>query len=414
MPKPGLPLFCLAWGALMAAPAEAKRGCPEHLREIKRLYAARDPGLLTVNILEPGCTPRELYQAAYYQGFGFYFVERYKDALANLQLARSLTGPWDEQIVQYIWTIQGKLGDADGQAKTLEEFRADFPKSRKLVEMESAERRMIRTRFDGLMTGGFGWQHGDRSYQGARSQALVGGSWSQTRGRHSLSEYVNLSGVASVEDRRHQAALEGGLLYRGRDFSAQADLGPVWTLYRRESDSLLPEREFAWTGSFSHAFRPGNGRTWTAGADLFFLGKTFSSYGLSWEMERREGLKTRSLDLSAELQHLKIEDSTCRSIGQSPERCENERFAAVEAQWEAGRAVGRHDVGAEVRLRWEEGLSSSSWRGLATAGLSHAYRLSPGIKLTNVLDLGGDWWDEDAKTAGELVAVLKASVAWFF
>lgn len=409
MPKPGFPLFCLAWALLAARPAEAKRGCPEHLREIKRLYAARDPGLLTVNILEPGCTPRELYQAAYYQGFGFYFVERYKDALANFQLARSLTGPWDEQIVQHIWTIQGKLGDPEAQARTLDEFRADFPKSRQLGEMESAERRMIRTRFDGLVTGGFGWQHGSRSYQGARTQGLIGGSWNQTRGPHSLSEYVNLSGVASLEDRRHQAALEGGLLYRGRDLSAQADLGPVRTVYRRESDSLLPGLEMAWTGSLARAFRRGEGRTWTASADGFLLGNTFSSFGLAFEMERREGLKTRSLDLSAELQHVKIEGA-CVSIGQSPERCESVRYAAVEAEWEAGRALGRHDLGAEVRLRWEEGLSSAAWRGLATAGLSHGYRLSPGVKLANVLDLGGDWWESDA----EPVAVIKSSVAWFF
>lgn len=396
---------------LMAFPAEAKRGCPEHLREIKRLYSARDPGLLMANILEPGCTPRELYQAAYYQGFGFFFVERYKDALANFQLARSLSGPWDEQIVQHIWIIQGKLGEAEAQARTLDEFRADFPKSRKLGEMESAERRLVRTSFDGLVTAGFGWQHGRRSYQGARNQGLAGGSWTQSRGQHSLSEYVNLSGIASLEDRRHQAALEGGLLYRGHGFTAQADLGPVRTYYRRSSDRHLPRLEMAWTGSLAHAFRRGEGRTWTAGADGFLLGKSFSSFGLNLEMERREGLKTRSLELSAELQHVKI-GGACASCEESPERSGSTRYAAGEAEWVARRVVGRHDLGAEVRLRGEKGLNPASgfWRGLATAGLNHGYRLSPGVKLSNALDLGGDWWESDA----EPVAVVKSSVAWFF
>lgn len=409
MPKTGNSLLCLAWALLMAFPAEAKRGCPEHLREIKRLYAARDPGLLALNILEPGCTPRELYQAAYYQGFGYYFVERYKDALANFQLARSLTGPWDEQIVQHIWIIQGKLGDSEAQAGTLEEFRADFPKSRQLGEMESAERRMIRTRFDGLFTAGFGWQHGDRSYQGPRSQGLVGGSWTQARGRNSLTEYLNLSGVSSLEGRRHQAILEGGLLFRGRNLSAQADFGPVRTLYRRTSDSLLPRHELAWSGSLSHAFHRGEERTWTAGADGFLLGNTFSSFGLNFGMERRDGLKTHGLGVSAELLHVKIEGA-CQALRQSPERCRPERYAAAEAEWEAGRAVGRHDLAADLRFRGEKGLSTASWRGLATAGLSHGYRMSPGVKLSNALDLGGDWWENDA----EPVAVVKSSVAWFF
>lgn len=411
MPKLGLLLFLLAWAVIFVLPAEAKRGCPDHLRDIKRLYAARDPGLLTANILEPGCTPRELYQAAYYQGFGFYFVGRFKDALANFQLARGLAGPWDEQILQYIWTIQGKLGDEAAQARTLEEFRQDFPKSRQLVEMETAERKAVKTSFDGLATVGLGWLDGERSYQGPRSQGVVGGSFTQSRGGHGFSEYANLAGVASLLGRRHQLGVEAGALYRGPWLSAQAEVGRIRTLYRSAfSDSGLPKAEWAWTGSLGHAFHRGGGWTWTAGLDHFVLGETFSSVGLTWEMEKRAGLRTHALDLTAELQDLNAQGA-CVAIDQSSERCESLRYAAFEVGWEEGRTAGAHQLGAEVQARWEEGLSSPSWRGLVTGGFVHGFWLSPSLKLANVLDLGGEWWD---KGNFERVVIVKSNLSFVF
>ena len=418
MPKSGFPLFLLALAGVLAVPGEARRGgCPDHLREIQRLYAARDPNLLTVNILEPGCTPRELYQAAYYQGFGFYFVDRYKDALANFQLARSLTGPWDEQILQYIFTIQGRLGENEAQAITLDEFREDFPKSRKLVEMETAERRSVKTSFDGLATGGLGWLAGDRSYQGAKGQGLLGGSWTQTRGSHSVSEYANLSGSSSLEGRdQHHYGLEAGALYRSRALSAQAELGRLRSVYPTSvadtaitRDSVIRIWEWVWTGSLAHSFRRPGGWTWTANLNNFRIGNSFSSYGFTWEMDRRVGLKTLSVEVTTELQDFGLEGG-CVSTDQGAERCGSTRFAAVEAVWEGGRTSGRHILGAEVQLRFEEGIGSASWRGLAAGGLSHGIRLSPGLKLSNVLDLGEEWREDGS----EPVVALRSTLAWFF
>lgn len=425
MPKMGFPLV-LAVAASLALPAEAKRGCSDHLREIKRLYNARDPALLTANILEPGCTPKELYQAAYYQGFGFYFVGRYKDALTNFQLARGLTGPWDEQILQYIWIIQGKLGEVDAQSKTLEEFREDFPKSRKLAEMETAERRAVRTSFDGLATGGFGWLLGDRSYQGARSQGLLGGSWTQTRGGHSISEYANLSGLSSLEGRdRWSYGIEGGGLYRGPSLSAQAEVGVMRSLYQTAviettvtaaPETLLPlERgkvhvwELLWSGNLAKSFKRPGGWTWTANASLFKQGSSFSSAGLTWEMERRVGLRTLTLDLTSEVQEFGLE-TACVSNDAGGERCGTKRFAVVEAVVEGVRATGRHTLGADLHVAWEEGLGSPAFRRLAAAGLSYGLRLFPGVKLNNSLDFGWEWIEDQ----DEAVLGLRTYAAWLF
>jgi hypothetical protein len=87
------------------------------------------------------------------------------------------------------------------------------------------------------------------------------------------------------------------------------------------------------------------------------------------------------------------------------------RFAAVEAGWKGGRLAGRHDLGTEILLRMEEGLGSESWRRVATWGLSHGIRLSPGVKLSHVLDLGGEWRREDGF---DPVIALRSSLAWFF
>ncbi len=414
MPKSGFPLSLALLGALFCGTAEAKRGCPDQIREIRRLYNARDPALLAVNILEPGCTPKELYQAAYYQGFGFYFVGRYKDALANLQLARGLTGPWDEQILQYIWTLQGKLGDSEGQSRTLEELREDFPQSPKLVEMETAESRAVKTSFDGLATVGFGWQSGDRTYQGARSQNLLGGSWTQTRGGHSVSEYVNLTGILSLENRRHQYGMDGGLLYRGPALSAQAEGGFIRTRYNSASlDSMLPDQEFVGTASLARSFKRSGGWTWTANATYLYLGPAYSSYGLTWEMDHRAGFRTHNFEVSAELQDLRS-DGACLYLEEASDRCESlgdtTFYAAVEAGWEGGRRAGRHSLGAEIRLRFEEGIKSPNWRGLATGGFVHGFWLAPGLKLSNVLDLGGEWWEDGF----DPVTVLRTTMAWVF
>jgi hypothetical protein len=398
-------------------PVSAKRGgCPEHLREIKRLYTARDPALLSANILEPGCTPRELYQAAYFQGFGFYFVGRYRDALANLQLARSLKGPWDEQILQYIWIIQGKLGESEAQSRTLEEFREDFPKSRNLAEMESAERRAIKTSFDGLATGGLSWLQGDRSYQGAKSQGLLGGSWTQARGVHSVTEYVNIAGGFSLEGRdQHQYGLEGGVLYRGSALSAQAELGRLRSVYPAVSDSVISAMEWVWTGSLAYTSRRPGGWTWTLSGDQFVMGESYSSLGARWEMERRVGLKTFSVGLAAEYQNFSLEGGCFPTDDPAVERCDDQRFASLEAGWRGGRLAGRHDLGAEAQLRLEEGLGSTSWRRLAVGGLSHGIRVSPGVKLTHVLDFGWEWRRDDGSgDDSDPVLALRSSLAWFF
>lgn len=427
MPKSGIPLLLLALAGILAVPGEAAKGCPDHLREIKQLYAARNPDLLAVNILEPGCTPRELYQAAYYQGFGFYFVGRYKDALANFQLARSLTGPWDEQVLQYIFTIQGRLGQDEAQSRTLDEFREDFPKSRKLVEMETAERRTVKTSFDGLATGGLAWLAGERFYQGAKGQGLVGASFTQTRGTHSVSEYANVSGGSSLEGRsQYYYGLEGGALYRSRALSAQAELGRLRSAYPKAdgdsasaNPSVEPDTaiwEWVWTGSLAHSFRRPGGWTWTANLNHFRLGESFTSYGFTWEMDRRVGFKTSSMEATAELQDFKLEGG-CVSTGQGTDRCgsSSTRFAAAEVVWEVGRTAGRHILGSEIQLRFEEGIFSSLWRGLATGGLSYGLRLSPGVKLSNVLDLGGEWRKDGSGPVVDLpVLAVRSSLAWFF
>lgn len=429
MPKSGISLLLLALAGILAVPGEAAKGCPDHLREIKQLYAARDPALLAVNILEPGCTPRELYQAAYYQGFGFYFVKRYKDALANFRLARSLTGPWDEQILEYIFTIQGRLGQNEAQSRTLDEFREDFPKSQKLVEMETAERRAVKTSFDGLATGGLAWLMGDRFYQGAKGQGLAGASFTQTRGSHSVSEYANVSGSSSLEGRsQYHYGVEGGVLYRSRALSAQAEVGRLRSAYpRAEADpagtgaSADPDTsiwEWVWTGSLAHSFRRPDGWTWNANLNHFRLGNSFSSYGFTWEMDRRVGFKTLSMELTAELQDFKL-DSSCVPIPQGTERgcpSNSSRYATVETVWEGGRTSGRHILGAEIQLRFEKDIRFDPWRSLATGGLSYGFRLSPGVKLSNDLDFGGEWRKDGSSDPLELLPVLavRSSLAWFF
>ncbi len=442
MLPPGRPPFLAAWlsawlaaGApAAAAAAEARKGCPDHLREIKRLYSARDPALLTTDILEPGCTTRELYMAAYYQGFGFYFVGRYRDALADLELARSLGGPWDEQILEYIWIIQGKLGESEAQTRTLEEFREDFPESRKLAGMETAERRAMKTSFDGLVTGGASWRAGEKSYQGARSQSLAGGSWTQSRGGRSLSEYLNLSGGLSLEgrDQRHYG-LEGGLLFHGRSHSVQAEVGRLKSIYpalagdstvRRDSAGgtapadtfrvrLRNAWEWTWSGNLARFFKRPGGWTWTANLNHFVLGRTFWSAGFTWEMDRRVGLRTVSLEATAEVQD--FGESGYVFVEQGNPRFGPDRYAAFEAVWEGGRTTGRHILGAEVMARHESGLDADAWRTLATGKLSHALRLSPGVKLTHVLDLGWDWRrDRSAALEHEPVLAVRGSLAWFF
>lgn len=413
MPKWGFSLLLLSGSLAFPVSIPAKKtGCQEHLREIKRLYTARDPALLTANILEPGCTPRELYQAAYFQGFGFYFVGRYKDALANLQLARSLKGPWDEQILQYIWIIQGKLGENEAQSATLEEFREEFPRSRNLAAMESAERRAIKTSFDGLATGGLNWLQGDRSYQGAKSQGLLGGSWTQTRGARSVTEYLNIAGSFSLEGRdQHNYGLEGGLLYRGPALNAQAELGRLRSVYPAAGDSVISALEWVWTGSLAYTIRRPGGWAWTLGSNHFVMGASYSSLGAHWEAERRVGLKTLSLRLNAEYQNFSLEGGCLPTGGDlGLERCDDQEFASLEAAWQGGRLAGRHDLGAEAMLRLEEGVGTAAWRRLAVGGLSHGIRVSPGVKLTHVLDFGWEWRDDDS----DPVLALRSSLAWFF
>jgi hypothetical protein len=207
------------------------------------------------------------------------------------------------------------------------------------------------------------------------------------------------------------ALIDRGRFEQGPRLSAQAEVGRIRTLYRTAySDSGLPKVEWAWTGSLAHAFRRGGGWTWTAGFDHFVLGETFSSLGLIWEMEKREGLRTHSLDLTAELQDLNAQGA-CVAIDQNSERCESLRYAALEAGWEEGRTAGRHQLGTEVQARWEEGLSSASWRGLLTAGLIHGFWLSPGLKLANVVDLGGEWWD---KGNFDPVVIVKSNLSFVF
>src|SRR3954467_2366780 len=102
MSKFGLIVFLLAFVCVRAEVETVPEGCPALLAQIKELFDAKDGALLTVDILEKSCRDDELYQAAYYQGFAFYFLGRNEEALADFELARSLSGPWDEQILFYI------------------------------------------------------------------------------------------------------------------------------------------------------------------------------------------------------------------------------------------------------------------------------------------------------------------------
>ena len=168
-----------------------------------------------------------------------------------------------------------------------------------------------------------------------------------------------------------------------------------------------------WTGSLARSFKRNGGWTWTANANHLYLGPTYSSYGLTWEMDHRAGFRTNNFEIAAELQD-RHSDGSCVILEEATGRCESlgdsTLFAAFEAGWDNGCRAGRHTLGAEVRLRYEEGMDSPSWRGVATGGLAYGIWLVPGLKLSNVLDLGGEWREDGFYP----LTVIRSTMAWVF
>jgi hypothetical protein len=400
---------------LIALPASAEYSCPEMLAQVKQLFADKDPALLTVDITRTECPASILYETAYYQGFAFYLLGEYPGALADLELARSIAGPWDEQILYYIWKIQGKLGEERRRRIVYAEFAARFPESAQLAEMKSADEAAI-TWWEGSASTGLAYLAGGRSYAGAKSRSNLNAAWNQERGRHAFQEFAGLSGNFSLDGRKqHFAGVEAGGQYRWRYLTASGTLGRLRSIYKSDTIGVNPggrpvsgsriERRWEWQRSLSlsQAFPRPRDWEWTASLNYYETDRAllsmgpaagYVSLGGGWDLDRFRKQDWTSLGLRAEYQGYDPEAGCPEPTG-AVAQCEASRLVAAESaarvQWFHGRRI----LGTQLTVRGEKGVgaqadSAKYWRTLATVGAECGLRLGKKAKWINSVDAGAD------------------------
>lgn len=386
---------------LSVSPAvRQQQGCSATVEEIRRLWSAKDPGLLSLDILNSGCSQPQLYQAAYYQGFGFYFLGRLQDALLNLELARSLSGPWDEQILYFIWKIHVALDNAEGQERLLREMRGAFPKSARLPEMIEAYRRALKTGYSGWFLAGPVYSIGKKSYQGLKSITLVNGTLNQEKGNHRFAEYLNASGHFSLDGRKqHFYGFEAGFEYLFGGFRIQAESGPLYSEYPVDTSAgegssvqgpVLKKWEWQRMLQLSQALELSAAWILTGSLNHYQSGSSFASFGLESGLERTVSDSHLSLEALAERQDFELQGK-CVDLGAFAQ-CESTRILAAETNGEYGRGSGRHSLDALWRGRLEAAASDSSEsRLIGIVGAQYGFRIMAVSKLTNRIEWGAQW-----------------------
>jgi hypothetical protein len=379
--------------------------CAEMLSGIKGYFAAHDPALLAVDITRGECPPPVLYEAAYYQGFAFYLLSDYANALADLELAHSLTGPWDEQILYYLWKIQGELKDVKAKRRVLEEFEESFPRSARLPEMRDSGR-SLESYWEASAGSALAYLAGDRNYQGSKSRSFMNIGWNQEKGAHRFQEFLGASGNFSVDDRRQFFyGFEAGLQYRLWNFTARASIGPARSVYRIDTlaadtagGNLQGTRmERHWdlqrTVALSQVFERGGDWDWTASLDYSQEGSSFAFFGAGWDMDRYRGKDWLSLAFSGEYRTFDP-GSGCPDVAGAQSVCDASRLLAAEAVARKQLFLGRQILGWGAKAHAEKAVDSSGyWRRMGTAEAEYGLRLFPALKWTNGLEAGFDWDD---------------------
>lgn len=417
-------LAWLLWLAPLPARAEAPAptpvpsSCSDMLAEVKALFAAHDPELLTVDITHGDCPRETLYEAAYYQGFASYLLADYHGALADLELARSLTGPWDEQILYYIWKTEGELKDAKGRKRALREFADAFPRSARLAEMRAAG---AAPWWEATAGTSLAFLAGDKNYQGTKSRSFFGGGWNQEKGGARFEEILDASGNYSLDSRRQYfSSLEAGLRWHFGGWSASASLGPAWSVYRLDTLSVdtagrnlqgtRMERRWAWQQavSASRVFERQGGWDWTASLDYSQESGAFAFFGGSWDMDRFRENDWLSLGFGGEYRYFAPE-SGCADAAGVEGSCEASRLVATDAAASLERFFGRQIAGAGVKARVEKAVDTSGyWRTMGTAFVEYGIRFGVRLKWINSVEAGGDRDDREGQPVFNVTSSLTA------
>lgn len=261
--------------------------CDSLVRFVRAAYAARDPLFLEADPAETGCSEAQQYQILYYQGFGHFFLGRYELALFHFESARSLGGPWDEQLLRQIWQCAVRLGHDALGTEAFREMERRFPRSASLPAMRRHETRWRWARPD--LLGYLGTGYGSRSYQGFHQRAGASVEWAQEKGAWRLEEELSLDGIRySTGDYRD----EPRLFYQGSLGLERGGTGLVLTADRSlayeyragragPDDSAGVEKTSFWETGFAALFH--HARTRAAGEELGAQAE-FSATGSSYRL----------------------------------------------------------------------------------------------------------------------------------